>query len=748
MEKARGSIEDCLQNESAFCTAVCPFHLDVRDFIAKMRRGGFNSAYRTYLNAVGFPGIVSALCGEPCKGVCPRRLAGGAVSMRLLERASLDFARKLEPDSYNMPPKGKKVAIVGAGPSGLACALRLATKKYEVVVFEKGGRMGGHLHNLLSPDIFLADIERQFMHEECELHYDTEISSLDGLGFDAIYVATGSGGAMFGLEPDERGAFASSREGVFLGGSLMGADTMCAIADGLRASLALERYIKTGGMNHPTDAGGTALELDASRILPASPVSPSSGAAFTQDEAIAEARRCLKCSCDACIASCDLMGYFRKYPKRIAEEVEITIHPGTLDGNGTVATRLISTCNQCGLCKEVCPKGIDTGELLLASHRVMREKGAMPWAFHDFFLRDMEAANGEARLARPAPGYEKSRYAFFPGCQLGASDPRYVTESYRALLAARPDTALMLSCCGAPAEWAGDEGIRGAVSAALRSDWKALGEPILVFACPTCAQKCRTYLPEIPGVFLYELLLEDSRAPLKEEGGALASVFDPCASREYPELQKTIRELARRSGFVLEPLPREGRLAQCCSWGGQVSIAHPPYARHVASSRIGESDNPYIAYCSNCRDIFAAAGKSAWHILDLVFGLNGADRAPPTITERRRNRVSLKLRALEEFWKEGGEMGEEDARLVMAPELRKKLNAQLILESDIAKVIDYCETSGRKVFDRESGSYSGHLKIGNMTYWAEYRAAAPGAMPDGGYELVNAYCHRMSIEES
>ncbi len=742
-EHTAGSITECLQNEPPFCAVACPFHLDVRDFIDKVKRGGFQAAYRAYLNAVGFPGIVAALCDEPCQGVCPRKTSGGAISMRLLEQAAIDNARNLDPNSYNVPPKQKKVAIIGAGPSGLACALRLAARGYEVTVFEKTGRIGGHLYGILAPEVFLTDIERQFKHVEYELRLNTEIKSLDGLEFDSVYVATGAGGADFGLSPSGAGAFASTKPGVFLGGSLLGVNSMRAIADGLQASVAIERWIKAGGMNQPGETSDTKLEVDASRIAPVELVRPADGRAYTRDEAVAEAARCLNCACDVCFRACDLMHYFEKFPKRIADEVEITIHPGTLDGNGTVATRLISTCNQCGLCKEVCPKDIDTGDLLLKSHRIMRAKGAMPWAFHEFFLRDMAAANGEGWLSRLPPGQERSRYMFFPGCQLGASDPRYVTESYRFLLGVWPDTALTLGCCGAPAEWAGDEPIRDEVAAKIRRSWIAFDRPVVVFACPTCKQIFGRHLPEIEGVFLYDLMRQQGLNPPVRAEGEIVSVFDPCSSREEPGVQRSVRELAGRAGFRLEPLPMEGRLAQCCSWGGQVSIAYPPYARYVVKNRIEENDRPYIAYCANCRDIFAAAKKPVRHILDIMLGLNGPDRRPPTVTDRRRNRMILKRRVLAEWWKEAG--GQEVTRmtLLIAPELSRKLSDDMILETDIQAVIAYCEGTGRKVCDPATGNFSGHLQIGPMTFWAVYRPAA-----GGGFELVNAYGHRMSIEEA
>ncbi|MGD0341851.1 MAG: hypothetical protein ABSA76_09120, partial [Bacteroidales bacterium] len=124
MELANGLVAKCLQNEPAFCSAECPFNLDVRDFIGKLQQGRFNSAYKTYQNAVGFPGIVAAMCSEPCRQVCPLKDTGGAISVRLLERAAMDYARNKDPDQYNMPLKDKKIAVIGAGISGLACALR------------------------------------------------------------------------------------------------------------------------------------------------------------------------------------------------------------------------------------------------------------------------------------------------------------------------------------------------------------------------------------------------------------------------------------------------------------------------------------------------------------------------------------------------------------------------------------------------------------------------------------------------
>lgn len=734
-------VKDCLQFEQAFCTAKCPFNLDIRDFIGKLQQGRYNVAYKTYQNTVGFPSIVAALCPEPCKDVCPLKENGGSISLRLLEVASMSYARNKEPDQYNMPQKDKRIAIIGGGISGLACALRLSTKKYSVTVFEKSNRIGGHLYDLLSPEVFLEDINLQFKYENYTLQLNTEVQNIDNLDFDAIYIATGKQGNSFGLTLTTDGPYSTNRSGVFMGGSLMGADTMQAIAQGLNACSAIEGYLKTGQMNHVEALySSTKLTYDAIRVTPSTVVQPQDGFTYTKDEALAESKRCLKCTCDACVYHSPLLNYFKKFPKKITEEVEISINPSSLDGEATVATRLISTCNYCGLCKEVCPKDIDTGEFLLRSHHTMREKGKMPWAFHEFYLRDMEFSNKEAALSQIPKGFGKSQYFFFPGCQLGASDPRLVIKSYEFLLKQHPDTALMLSCCGAPADWAGNAPIHSNTIQKIKNDWIKLGQPTAVFACSMCKQMFQRYLPEINGVFLYNLIEEKGFNPTNEFDKTV-SVFDPCASRYETELQSAVRNLASKAGFKLEPLPMEGKMAECCSYGGQVSVAHPPYAKHMIDRRISQNSNPYITYCSNCRDIFAKAGKETVHILDIVFGLES--RVQPTVSERRENRLLLKQQVLKQFWNEDIAMEKKNVSLTISPELKAKLDRCLILESDLISVIETCEQTGNKLFDLEKGTFTGHQQVGNMTFWVEYKVKESSGL----FELVNSYSHRMKIEE-
>ncbi|MCJ7834081.1 heterodisulfide reductase-related iron-sulfur binding cluster [Cuneatibacter sp. NSJ-177] len=733
-------IENCLEQEEAFCTAACPFHLDGRAFCERISKGRFRAAYQIYRNAVGFPRIACAICEENCRNFCARKDFGGAVEMKRLEQACLAYSGLPEPARYHLPKKQQNVAVIGAGISGLAFALRMAEKGYPVTVFEKSSRIGGELWERLDPDLFLEEIRRQFCYAPYDLCLNHEITEPNPPGYDVTYLATGAGGEAFGLLGDvERETLATSREGVFLGGSLMGGSLAEALADGLAASQLAEHYLKTGRMDRRRPPSETRVALDT-RLLQDAPAveAASEEGAYDDREAAREAGRCLGCRCDACQKHCDLMNYYRKYPQVIQDEVCYTIHPASLDGNGTLAKRLIGTCNQCGFCREVCPEEIDLEHFLLESRRAMQKNGSLPWVYHDFWLRDLAfSQSSEASLLLRPRSEEPCRYLFFPGCQLGASDPRYVTESYRFLREREPGTALLLSCCGAPAVWAGEQEKQEEVFLAIKKTWMDLGKPVVILACPTCRKIFREYLPDITCDYLYPFLLEQNCSPKRSGDGRTVSVFDSCSSRREAKLQQAVRDLTVAAGYSLQPLLYERENAKCCGWGGHVSFANPDYLQKAVKERITQASQPYVTYCVNCRDTFAEAGKPVVHILDVLWDLGNESRPAPDINERRENRRKLKRMALLEW----GEKTIPSARLgalICSPEVRKKLGREHLIEEEAESAVLFCERTGRRL-RMENGNFSGYAMVGRMTYWVEYR-------PEGsGYRLENAYAHRMEI---
>lgn len=727
-------ILECRQDELPFCTAACPFGLDVKDFTEKAARGSFDTAYKVYRNAVGFPEIVARLCTAPCKDSCFLGRKNAAIEMSLLETAVCTYAKRKDPTDYNIPAKESRIGIIGGGISGLACALRLAEKRYPVTVFEASDKLGGSLWQLIPDGSFLAEIQHQLKFVEIDFQLNTRVEDVSSLDFDVLYIATGAGGNDFGLLEHPVG-------GCVLGGSLLGVDKMTAISQGLRAVNPLEWWIKTQAVKEIEGLPGTDLVM-LDYLLPDAPaVQPSQNMEYTADEAIAEAKRCFQCGCNYCIRKCDLMQYYRKPPKRLDKEVDLTVYPKNVDGAGNMYRKVISSCNQCGWCKEACPVDIDFGDYMLSSRQIMEEKGALPWGFHEFWLRDYQHAK-EHSLVGEAVG--RPEYVFFPGCQLGASDPRYVEEAYRFILGEHPATTLYLDCCGAPLNWAGKQAAHEAAAAEIRARWEAWGKPKFIFACTTCRRMFNDYLPEIEGFYLYEMAGLQGLAGAQPPAG-VAAVFDPCSSRHCPEVQTAVRDILAAIGYELEVLPDSGAEARCCTWGGHSAIAAPDYTNAVVAKRIAQSEVAYIAYCANCRDTFAQAGKASQHILDIIFNLNEVGRAAPTWSMRHRNRKLLRAALIAKYWPQKG--GEQEVLLVENPiklqisdEVREKISRHYILEEEAAKVVSHCEETGFRLKDDATGHILGHLQLGFVTYWVEYLPL------DDGFELVNAYSHRMAIE--
>jgi Fe-S oxidoreductase len=754
MEKYLQNFSNCLQHEAPFCSSACPLGVDVNDFISRLQEGRFKAAYKKFRDAAGFPLIAAELCDGRCRRACPLSVSDSdAIELNLLEKAAIEYTGNKEPNNYNLPAKKHSIAIIGAGISGMACALRLATKRYKVTVYEKADRSGGRLWDIMDPAVFREDFELQMQFLEFDIKYGHEVKDIDEIaasGVAAIYVATGEGGRDFGIHGDDPVAVVGET-GVFLGGSLLGHDMMEALGDGLAMSTAIDNFIMTKNPLYP-HRRPSAVTIDEEALKPSRRVVPARGA-YSKDEAVEEASRCLKCQCNSCRLHCDLIEHVNKMPLRLRDEIIATAVEGSADIKAAPAKRLISSCDFCGLCKQTCPEDIDLGGLIQAARFKMHSFKKIPWAFNDFFLRDMEHSNGEdacicRRSSNTAEG-KAAPYAFFPGCQLGASSPRAVSKAYGYLLSQEPDMGLMLGCCGIPAKWAGDEDLNNSELERIRRDWESLGKPVIVLACPTCRNNFRRYLPQIETIFLYDLIAawglgsEEKAAIAERTSGRTFSVFDPCATDGEEKVRSSVRDILSSAGVQLEPLPRQEKWTSCCSYGGHIAVANPELAGEIKQKRIAESENPFIAYCINCRDAFLSEGKESYHLLDLMFGLQPR---VDTLTRRRLNRAQLKDDLLRRYWKEAPAGSADEAtggiRLKMSAELRSKLSAEYILEEEIAEVVAFCEKSGRTVYDPQKKTYSGYRKIGHMTYWVEYARGDD----ENSYLVSNAYGHRMEIE--
>ncbi|GHU01156.1 oxidoreductase [Spirochaetia bacterium] len=149
-EQAVDEAKRCLGCKNKPCVADCPVNIDIPAFIAKIAEGDFEKAYEVISIYNALPAICGRVCPQEtqCEGKCVRGLKGEPVAIGRLERFAADYHNEKssagEP-ARRIPAAGRKVAVIGSGPSGLACAGSLAKKGYSVTIFEALHVEGGVL---------------------------------------------------------------------------------------------------------------------------------------------------------------------------------------------------------------------------------------------------------------------------------------------------------------------------------------------------------------------------------------------------------------------------------------------------------------------------------------------------------------------------------------------------------------------------------------------------------------------------
>jgi glutamate synthase (NADPH/NADH) small chain len=376
----------------------------------------------------------------------------------------------------------------------------------------------------------------------------------------------------------------------------------------------------------------------------------------------------------------------------------------------------------------------------------MVAKGKMPPSAHEFALEDMAFSQSDAfLLARHAPGLERSRHVFFPGCQLCASAPGQVSALYDHLRARLGAVGLMLGCCGAPAHWSGRPAEREKILDLWQRQWEALGRPQLLLACSTCYRMFHEHRPQVPIQSVWETLSTVGLPEMKCPSAAPLAVHDPCTTRDAPHIQAAARHLLVSLGGTAAELSLGREKTECCGFGGLMENANPEIAQAVTRRRALLSSHDYLTYCAMCRDRLAAAGKRAVHLLDLIFPSadtpDPAGRPRPGWSLRRENRARLKADLLNRLWGQSASGTEEHCRirLQMAPGVAERLEARRILTEDIQQTIAHAEASGQKLRHPATGRFRAAFRPRQVTFWVEYRPVAEG------FEVFNAYCHRMEV---
>ena len=185
------------------CQWACPAHTNVPEYIRMIANGQFDDAYILNRESNVFPGILGRTCDRPCEPACRRgRIDGKPVAICRLKRVAADHKDDITDRIPKAPAtkNGKKVALIGAGPSALTVANDLMPLGYECTVFEKGPRPGGlmriNIPAFRLPEEVLDEEIGYIVNMGVEMKYNSPVTSLkslvDSKEFDAVYVGTGA----------------------------------------------------------------------------------------------------------------------------------------------------------------------------------------------------------------------------------------------------------------------------------------------------------------------------------------------------------------------------------------------------------------------------------------------------------------------------------------------------------------------------------------------------------------------------
>ncbi|WP_432738323.1 pyridine nucleotide-disulfide oxidoreductase/dicluster-binding protein [Maridesulfovibrio sp. FT414] len=739
----------CTQEEPPKCKARCPLHVDGRELCKMLAADQVDKAWAVLCKTLPFPSVSARICDGICQKDCLRQEVGGGIELAALERFCAENAKRTPP-LRALPAKGKKIAVFGANLPGLAAAWDLGKKGFIVTIFcsHKFEGFDALPEGRVEKEFFeqeLAQMSKMNISIEEESGVQVEDVFTALYNFDAVFVDPCALDAQkLGLKSVDPTTLKTERDFLFASSDMAGKSPVHLIAAGRKGALSIERALQNASLTAGRDREDpfeTKLFTNISKAISVPPVSvPAQG--YSAEQAREEAARCLLCECMECVNNCAYLKEFKSYPKAYARQIynNASIVMGTRQAN-----KLINSCMLCGLCEEVCPENFAMQDLCIEARQDLVKKGHMPQSAHEFAFRDMEFADSSAcALIRHQPGHAASSQAFFPGCQLGASDPGAVERAYASLCdTLEGGTGLMLRCCAAPADWAGQQEMFDRKSKAIVQDWESLGKPRIIAACPSCMESLAKALPEAEIIYLWSVFSKKLVNGDSTCKGTL-SLQDPCTARHNQVLMNDVRLLLAGNDISFNEPELSGRLTECCGFGGLLANANEPLSAKVAEKRAEKLSDDGVTYCAMCRDLLAKAGKRCLHLLDLLLPSGHEDpaaRPAPGYSERRENRVRLKETLLENLWQEKGapRPGYESVCVEFTPEATTMLEERRIMISDVQKTLLAAEGSGRFMTNADTGHRLTSHRPTVVTYWVEYEQKGET------YLVHRVWSHRMHI---
>ena len=240
------------------CVSTCPAHVDIPGYVALIHEGRYQDAVRLIRKDNPFPTACAFVCEHPCETRCRRQLVDAPLNIRGIKRYAVDgAAADRVPVPAALPPTGRRIAVVGAGPSGLTCAYFAALMGHEVHVYEGRTQLGGMMRFGIPAYRFPRerldeDIAAILRAGDITVHAGEPVgaAALERLAadFDALYVAIGAHGAKtLRLEHEDA-------VGIFSAVELLGA-----VGEGEVPDFTGKRVVVVGGGNVAMDCARTAV---------------------------------------------------------------------------------------------------------------------------------------------------------------------------------------------------------------------------------------------------------------------------------------------------------------------------------------------------------------------------------------------------------------------------------------------------------------------------------------------------------
>ena len=245
------------------CVAMCPAGVDIPGYIALVKAGRFADAVRLIRKDNPFPTACAYICEHPCESRCRRNMVDDAINIRGLKRAAVDRAGEV-PQPVPTPSTGKRVAVVGGGPSGLSAAYYLSLMGHKVTVYEKRRQLGGMMRYGIPSyrfprekldgeirSILSLGIE---VHTEVDIGGDLTLEQLRGQ-YDALYLSIGA-------HTDKKVGI----EGEDAIGVMSAVDMLRHIGDNEMPDFTGMNVAVIGGGNVALDVTRSAVRLGAQRV--------------------------------------------------------------------------------------------------------------------------------------------------------------------------------------------------------------------------------------------------------------------------------------------------------------------------------------------------------------------------------------------------------------------------------------------------------------------------------------------------